>query len=150
MLCFGNNHTNGTLQMKILGLPRSLGQLLLISIGPGPHFMGKSWGEYKSRLLETEQHAKRLFNFILNMVTLPYEKAAPFIAFRKPAGIPAPTDCLHAWYNRLAEKLLLFSGQILQVGSSPHLTSVPWSSVECRAWEVQKDAPVYSSPSQLL
>lgn len=84
--------------MKILVLLRSLGQLLLISIGPGPRFMGKSWGENKFRLLEMEKHAQKPFlNFILNMVTLPCEKAVPFIAFRKSAGVPAHTDCLQAW-----------------------------------------------------
>lgn len=60
--------------------------------------MGTSWGEKEFRLLEMEQHGKKpFFNFILNMVILPCEKAAPFIAFRKSAGIPALTDCLQAW-----------------------------------------------------
>lgn len=95
--------------MKILGLLRSLGQLLLISIGPGPHFMRKSWGENKFSLLETEQHGKKpSLNFILNMVTLPSEKTAPFIAFRKSAGSPAATDSLQAWKDRLAFKSAAF------------------------------------------
>lgn len=143
MLCFGNNHTKWTLQMKILGLLRSLGQLLLISIGPRPHFMRKSWGENKFRLLEMEQHAKKPFlNFIWNMVTLPSEKAAPFIAFRKSAGTPAATDSLQAWQDRLALKAAAFyHSQILLMGSAPHRVS-PWArisaSTECWAWEAPK------------
>lgn len=129
--------------MKILCLLRSLGQLLLISIGPGPHFMRKSWGENKFRLLETEQHAKKPFlNFILNMVTPPSEKAAPFIAFRKSAGTPAATDSLRAWKDRLAFKAAAFyRGQTLLMGSTPHRVS-PWArssaSTECWAWQVPK------------
>lgn len=129
--------------MKTLGLLRSLGQLLLISIGPGPHFMRKSWGENKFRLLETKQHAKKPFpNFILNMVTLPSEKAAPSIAFRKSAGTPAATDSLQAWRDRLAFISTAFCcGQILLVGSTPHCVS-PWARISASTrfcvWHVPK------------
>jgi len=75
----------------------------MISIGPGPHFMEKSWGENEFSLLEMEQHAKKPFlNFILNVVTLPCVKTAPFIALGNSAGTPTPTDCLQAWQNTLA------------------------------------------------
>lgn len=111
--------------MKILGLLRSLGQLLLISTGPGPHFMRESWGKKQFRLLETEQHAKKPFlNFILNIVTLPSEKADPSIAFRRSSGTPAATDSLQAWKDRLVFKSAAFyCSQILLMGSTAHPVS---------------------------
>lgn len=129
--------------MKILDLLRSLGQLLLISSGSGPHFMRNFWGENKFSLLETEQHAKKpSLNFILNMVALPSEKTAPFIAFRKSAGSPAASDSLQAWKDRLAFKSTAFyHGQILLMGSTAHRVS-PWARIlaptKCWAWDIPK------------
>lgn len=63
-------------------------------------------------------------NFILNMVTLPSEKADPFIAFRRSAGTPAATDSLQAWKERLAFKSAAFyCSQILLMGSTAHPVS---------------------------